>query len=199
MSNVHLDDFSKNDVLAHLMSRQSHWPLQLPAPNDEELHLAFEVAMRAPDHANLRPWRFIVIRDEALVRLGDVFESAAIKRNATDNGKRSRSQAMAAPMIIAVGAACVFNANVPRVEQLISAGAAAMNLLNALHLLNYGAYWASGDNAYDSNVINALGLKAETDHLLGFIYVGSPVKPQRKKARPSSNDFVTRWNSSSAQ
>lgn len=191
--------FSKNDVLTHLMSRQSHWPLQLPAPSDDELHRAFEVAMRAPDHANLRPWRFIVIRGEALVTLSEVFASAAIKRNAIDGGKRSRSQALAAPMIIAVGAACSSNANVPFVEQLISAGAAAMNLLNALHLLDYGAYWASGENAYDSSVASALGLSGEQHHLLGFIYVGSPVKPQREKVRPSSDSFVTHWKDALTQ
>ncbi|MDQ0740307.1 nitroreductase [Pseudomonas sp. W4I3] len=189
-------ELSKNDVLADLMSRRSHWPLQLPAPSDAELHAAFEVAMRAPDHASLRPWRFIVIRDDALIKLGEVFASAAIQRNATDGGKRSQSQALAAPMIIAVGAACAANANVPIIEQVISAGAAAMNLLNALHLLKYGAYWASGDNAYDRSVASALGLNGETDHLLGFIYVGSPVNPKRQKSRPSSNDVVTYWTGS---
>ncbi|MNY06716.1 putative NAD(P)H nitroreductase YdjA [compost metagenome] len=193
MNSIFHAGVSKNDLLAHLLSRQSHWPLQLPVPSDEDLHLAFEVAMRAPDHANQRPWRFIVVRKDAQANLGEVFAHAAIKRGATDDGARSRSQALAAPLIIAVGVAVSDHAQVPAVEQIVATGAAAMNLLNAIHILGFAAYWASGDNAYDPDVASARGLKGAKDRLLGFIYVGSQVKRKPPKARPTSVDFVTYW------
>ena len=84
------------------------------------------------------------------------------------------------------------------IEQMISAGAAAMNLLNALHLLGYGAYWASGENTYDSDVRHALGLRGDADQLLGFVYVGTPVKRRAPKRRPSSLDFVMPWDGARA-
>jgi nitroreductase len=42
-----------------LLSRQSQWPLTEPGPADTELDLIIDAALRAPDHGNLRPWRFV--------------------------------------------------------------------------------------------------------------------------------------------
>lgn len=183
----------QSDALALLLSRQSQWPLGFPIPSAEDMHLVFEAAVRAPDHSNVKPWRFIVVEGDALQQLGDVFVCAAIKRNALDSGKASRAQAGAAPMLIAIGAQISSVNNVPEIEQMLSAGAAAMNILNALHILGYGAYWASGANAYDSDVRSALGLKGEADQLLGFIYVGTPIKLRATKDRVPSGRFVTYW------
>jgi nitroreductase len=184
-----------SDALDLLMSRQSQWPLGCPIPNAEEMHRVFEIAVRAPDHSNLKPWRFIVVQGDALQQLGDVFSGAATKRNALDSGKASRAQAGAAPMLIAIGAHISCVNNVPEIEQMLSVGAAAMNILNALHILGYGAYWASGANAYDQDVRGALGLKGEADRLLGFIYVGTPTKVRAAKERVPSDRFVMQWPS----
>jgi len=184
---------AQSDSLELLMNRQSQWPLGLPIPSAEELHLVFEAAVRAPDHSNLKPWRFIVVKDGALQSLGEVFADAAIKQNPLDRGKASRAQAGAAPLLIAVGAQISPASKVPEIEQMLSVGAAAMNILNALHILGYGAYWASGSNTYDKDVRSALGLKGEADQLLGFIYVGTPTKLRAAKERVSSDHFVTYW------
>lgn len=184
---------SNRELLGSLLNRQSQWPLGLPIPYADELSLVFEVAMRAPDHSNLKPWRFITVRNPATHELGEVFAAAALKRNAQDQGKASRSQATAAPMLIAVGAKISISDKVPEIEQMLSVGAAAMNILNALHILGYGAYWASGQNTYDPDVRRALGLTGDDERLLGFIYVGTPSKPSRRKARPSAAEFVTDW------
>lgn len=194
MNSIFQTSISRNDLLAHMLSRQSVWPLQFPIPSDEDLHLAFEVAMRAPDHASRRPWRFIVVRKEAQARLGEIFANAAIKRGCTDDGAKSRSQALAAPLMVAVGVAVSEHAQVPMIEQVVATGAAAMNFLNAIHLLGFAAYWASGDNAYDLDVAAALGFDDAKDHLLGFIYIGSPVKRQKPKSRPVSTEYVTYWD-----
>lgn len=191
-------NLAKTELLTQLLSRRSYWPLVQPVPTADELHQAFEATMRAPDHSNRKPWRFVTIQGDALVTLGDIFASAAVKRGDDDNGERSRRQAIAAPMIVAVGARICGDCRVPEVEQLLSVGAAAMNLLNALHLFGYGAYWATGPNAYDPDVRRALGLKDEFDQLLGFIYVGSPTKQRAPKVRPSSEAFVTPWDHSLA-
>ncbi|NBB09885.1 nitroreductase [Pseudomonas sp. SLFW] len=191
-------NLAKTELLTQLLSRRSYWPLVGPVPTEDELHQVFEATMRAPDHSNLKPWRFFTIQGEALSALGDIFAAAAVKRGDDDNGDRSRRQAVAAPMIIAVGARIYDDERVPEVEQILSVGAAAMNLLNALHLFGYGAYWATGPNAYDPDVRNALGLKEASDQLLGFIYVGSPSKQRAPKVRPSSETLVTPWSHSLA-
>ena len=57
-------------ALEVLLSRQSHWPLTEPGPASTELDLIFDAALRAPDHGNLRPWRFVTIRGDARGQLG---------------------------------------------------------------------------------------------------------------------------------
>ena len=57
------------------------------------------------------------------------------------------------------------------IEQVLSAGAVAQNILNAAHALGYGAIWRTGEMAYDDRVKTGLGL-ARPDKIVGFIYVG---------------------------
>lgn len=67
-----------------------------------------------------------------------------------------------------------------------------MNLLNALHVLGYGGFWFTGLNARDCAIQRALGL-GDDDELLGFLFVGTPVKAPSAAARPSPQDFVREW------
>lgn len=185
---------TQRQALDFLMSRQSPWPLILPLPSAEELATAFDVAMRAPDHLGLKPWRFIVVRGEALFRLGEVFARAASARDASDGGRAARAQASTAPMLIAVGATLSYAHDVPEIEQMLAAGAATMNLLNALHVMGFGAYWTTGPNAYDAGVREALGLGDVADQLLGFVYVGTPVDAPQVRERPGGAAFWREWN-----
>lgn len=174
-------------ALQALLERYSPWPLVAPAPGAAELEQVFDAALRAPDHGNLRPWRFVVVEGTAREALGEVFAQAARRRDAAEDGERFRNKAFAAPMIIALAARLTVPHKIPEVEQLLSLGAAAMNLLNALHLLGYGGFWATGANGHDPFVRDALGFEAQ-DRLLGFLYVGTaapgsgsaPVRPARR-------------------
>ncbi len=121
-----------------LLSRQSHFQLAEPAPRDEEIELIFDAAMRAPDHAQLRPWRFALIRDEARAELAEVLVELAAAREPqlTRDELESRGDtARSTPLIIAVAAAIREDGGIPEVEQLLSTGAATMNMLNTIHAL----------------------------------------------------------------
>jgi nitroreductase len=89
---------------------------------------------------------------------------------------------------------------VPEVEQLLSAGAAAMNMLNAIHLLGYAGIWVTGANAYDARVNEALGFQAP-NRLVGFLAVGTPVnvpEPVPALQRPDQSAHVFEWSAPSA-
>ena len=53
-----------NDALKNILNRNSHRSLVEPAPTREEMDLVFQAALRAPDHAWLRPSSFIEIQGE---------------------------------------------------------------------------------------------------------------------------------------
>jgi len=60
--------------------------------------------------------------------------------------------------VIAVVSRASPHVKIPEWEQVLSAGAAAMNLVLAAHALGYGANWITGWYAYDRCVLDALGL-----------------------------------------
>jgi nitroreductase len=100
---------------------------------------------------------------------------------------------LSAPLIIAVGAHIRADHKVPEVEQLLSAGAATMNLMNALHANGYASIWLTGPNAYDPDIALALGLSAD-ERLLGFVYVGTSVAESAQAPSIDHTGFVHDWN-----
>ena len=83
----------------------------------------------------------------------------------------------------------------PELEQLLSTGAAVMNLLNGFHAQGYGAIWLTGENAYDPQVAADLGFGAD-ERCLGFVYVGSldPHAPVPAVRRASRDALVREWS-----
>jgi nitroreductase len=183
-------------ALEALSSRRSVPALQLhaPGPSPAELDAALDAALHAPDHGMLRPWRFVVIRGAARERLSELFARRTLERDpGTPAAKvdKVRNQPLAAPLVIAVGARILREHKVPELEQLLSTGAAVMNLLNAFHAQGYGAIWLTGGNAYDPQVAAALGFAAG-ERCLGFVYVGSGVPPAREDARRAQRSAIVR-------
>ena len=185
------------DTLDALLSRSSTSALVAPAPEGDELDRILQTALRAPDHGRLRPWRFLVIRDVARQRLADVVAASVVRRDpdAPDAFvEKQRGKFLRPPLVLAVGAKIVESSKAPEVEQLLSVGAATMNVLNALHASGYGAVWITGATSYDPEVGSALGFAAP-DRLLGFLLVGTPSagadRPQ--PVRPTLADHVAEW------
>src|SRR5690606_12014414 len=131
-----------------LLSRQSVKFVQAPAPSQEELEQILQSAMSAPDHGKLRPWRFKLIRGEALRRLPDLAfqaQAEAGKPVAEEKQQNVRNWLADVPLMIAV--ACYLehsNTKIPEEERVLATGAAVMNILNAAHALGYGAFWSTG-------------------------------------------------------
>ena len=153
--------------------------------------------MTAPDHGALRPWRFLVVEGEGLQRLGEVFAEAARRANPGADAaviETAREKALRSPLLI-VAAAVVKHegTKIPEIEQVVAAGCATQNLLNAFHAQGYGAMLVTGDRAYDSGVKRALGLD-DKDHIVAFMHVGTPTeKSEKKKVRAEVAHHVRSW------
>lgn len=178
-----------------LLGRQSYWPLIDPGPGDAELNLIFDAALRAPDHGRLQPWRFTFIRGDARAELAEVLIDIAASREPDkprSAHEHRRQKAYAAPVIIALGASLVTGGPIPENEQLLSAGAATMNMLNAIHALGYGGFWATGIDTYDAALRDALDFDA-SDRLIGFLFAGTPKSQERSTLRPPRANHVREW------
>lgn len=181
-------------ALELLLDRQSVGVLQEPAPDGAELDLILDAGLRAPDHGKLRPWRFVLIRGGQRQAWAERVAAAALARdpeNGAAIGERYRAWVDRTPLIIAVGAEVHAGHKIPEIEQLLSTGAAAMNMLNAIHLLGYGGMWVTGVNAYDPAVAAALGLEPPS-RLVGFLAVGTP-RTLPRADRPSREAHTRDW------
>lgn len=182
-------------ALDTLLSRRSCWPLVEPGPDDAALRTIFDAALRAPDNGRLRPWRFILVRGAAREALGEIMVDIAHQRapGTTRESHRHRAQrATVAPVMIALGASVDDTSGIPEVEQLLSVGAATMNMLNAVHALGLGGFWVTGPDSYDPALRRALGFEAQ-ERVLGFLFVGTPRNALRTASRPARADHVREW------
>jgi nitroreductase len=139
----------------------------------------------------------VLIRGGARTAYADLLVEALKRREGTPAEaavQKLRERILGVPLIIAVGAKVKTDGPIPEIEQLLSTGAAAMNMLNAVHALGYGAKWVTGANAYDRSVNEALGF-TWPDRLVGLLFVGT--KPKNlgvAVTRPVRADHVREWS-----
>ncbi len=182
-------------ALQLLLERTSNPRLTTPAPTPEQQELLFKAALRAPDHGQIRPWRFLVIEGQGLTELGELYAKALLEDNpdtSSEQLKRARNMPMRAPMIIVLIACLQEHPKVPEFEQIIAAGCAGHGILLAAQAMGLGAFWRSGDFCSNSVVARGLGLE-NNEKLIGFIYLGTP--EQAAKAGPGLEPqrFVSHW------
>lgn len=191
------DEEPMNDSLSRLLQRRSvpsRWLVE-PGPSESEIETLLKVASRVPDHGKLVPWRFILIQGEARQRLGEVLAAAFQADNpeaGEDKIATERERFAQAPLVVAVVSRVVPHVKIPDWEQILSAGAVCMNLLNGATALGYGASWLTGWSAFDRRVLDALGLKPE-ERIAGFIHIGTAKETPTDRDRPSLDDIVTRF------
>ncbi|NMT64903.1 nitroreductase family protein [Marinobacter orientalis] len=180
-------------VMDALMNRSSEPRLASPAPDAGTLEKAFACAARAPDHALLRPWRYLVIEgDEALNALGNLFASTCGDDAPEKAREKLRKKALRAPMVI-VGIAChQTHPKVPEIEQTMSAAVGMGYLLLALEAAGYGGMWRTGGLAYHPDIIRGLGLK-DNEIITGFLFTGTVTASKPAVPRPDQKEFVSRW------
>lgn len=184
------------DAIQALLTRASATKLGEPGPSAELLADAFKAASRAPDHGALRPWKFLAIQGEGRRTLGDIM-AASLKRREPNVPEaallREREKTFRAPLVVVVAAKVSPGHKIPEIEQVVSAGAATQNMILAFHARGFASMWRTGLAAYDPEVKKALGLEAH-DHIVGVVYVGTPLGLTAEDMRPDPTRFVELWN-----
>jgi nitroreductase len=184
------------DAIDMLLTRASNGKLGEPAPDEESLRIALQAGVRAPDHGLLHPWRIQLIRGPAREQLGRVMREALARRKPTATPEeldKEQAKPLRAPLLIAVSAPLQESSKNPEVEQILSAGAAAHNILLALHARGFSGIWRTGPAAYDTYVKQALGLSPR-DAIVGILYTGTPRLPPPALKRVGPEQFVEEWH-----
>lgn len=181
------------ETLAPLLTRRSASPkrLAMPAPDFSELDMMIQAALRAPDHGGLHPWRIIEFRDSERAALAERFEQEKLRRDplaSKSDLAKAREHATRPPMLLGFVVCPRVRTKVPQREQVVAAGAALANLLNAAHQLGYGASILSGERCFDPELVRQLGLGAE-EWLAGFVSIGT-IREAPPPARQSPSAVV---------
>lgn len=153
-------------------------------------------ALRAPDHAWLRPTGFIAIDGDGRDALGRLFEISLLHRN-PDADENARAKALGsplrAPLVVVVTVHLKDHPKVPHSEQRLSAGCSAYALLLAAEAMGYAGIWRTGDNAFDPRVAKGLGL-TQNQEVVGFIYLGTRTGKSKSLPNLDPQDFISRWS-----
>ncbi len=176
-----------------LLNRSSQPRLQAPAPEGQALENIKQAALRAPDHACLTPWKFVVCQNQGLVRLGEVFQQAAIAANKSEKEiERAPQLPLRAPMVMVAISKYTVNDKVPWIEQVASASCAVSAMQMAAVAQGFAGVWRTGFFAKDPTVKKAFDL-SEQDEIVGFLYLGSSAITRLPKPKKDSADFFENW------
>ncbi|MFQ3301142.1 MAG: nitroreductase [Planktomarina sp.] len=183
------------DALTFLKNRRSR-PAKImtsPVPGKEALEALLVMAARTPDHGKLEPWRFVVLEQAALRRLGVLARSMAeaAGTDVVDAAKASHQfeTGILAVVVVESPKECL---KFPEIEQTYSAGAVCLSLLNAALASGWGANWLSGWASHQPKFC-MLGLQLEPhERVAGIIHIGTGPSIMPDRPRPDVA-ALTQW------
>lgn len=181
-------------ALEFLSTRRSHPPKMLsdPAPDSAQIAELLTIAARSPDHGKLEPWRFVVLEKPVLARLRPLLHQAVLDAGQDQAAAEKAASAFESPLIVAVLSSPVSSEKVPHWEQLLSAGAVCLALVNAALASGWGASWLTGFAALNPKfAATHLGTQ-DGEQVAGLIHIGSrgPTPPERPRPDISA---ITSW------
>tara|TARA_B100000575_G_scaffold150687_1_gene120138 strand:+ start:8877 stop:9425 length:549 start_codon:yes stop_codon:yes gene_type:complete len=179
------------DALKNILERVSARELAAPHPSSDEMKKVFKAALRAPDHAWLRPSKFIEVKLDGLNRLSKVFEDYAKKENFDEKiVEKYKKAPFRAPMIVILITSFKDHPKVPKIEQNLSTATAGQNIMLALNAMNYGSIWRTGKLAFNKYVEERLGLE-KNQQIIGYLYIGTEVGKKKEIPNLEIDDFVS--------
>jgi len=181
-----------NTTIDLIKSRASSPKLKGPAPSPEEVDEILKCALRAPDHARLKTFKYHVVKGESLKALGDVYANSLDQNMASDKLEKCRNMPMRAPLMVVAICEPQENPKVPVIEQILSVGAGIQNMQIAISSLGYGSIWRTGDMAHAQSVKKHFNV-SEKGEIVGFIYIGTPEKSPNV-SQANLDEFVEYWD-----
>ena len=176
--------------------RQTVLPKRLvdPGPDQSQLDLIFRAAAAAPDHGELLPWRFVVIRAAARSRLAQVFAASLLERDPDATGEQcaqAREKAFRAPVLmLAVVRIGFADGEIPACERLLSAGCAIQNMLLVATALGFASALTSG-KALRSPALEQLFSLERDEQAVCFVSLGTASKRKQARLRPEPGRFIS--------
>ena len=184
-----------NDIADYMLSRRSALSLALtePGPSEEQLRTMVQIGARVPDHGKLAPWRFVHWSMEARRNIHrDLAGLLAARADVHDRAKleKGTDKLLHGPAMIMVVSTAGEHPKIPEWEQILSGGAACMNLLIAANSMGFEAQWLTAWYVYDDEARDILQLEPG-ERVAGLIHIGSSQTPKSERPRPEIDTIFT--------
>ena len=161
------------------------------APDLTTVERILGAATTVPDHGRLRPWRFAVVTGAGRERFADALVAGLHERQGPEVPEaavtKMHGKAFAAPCAVVIIASPDPDSNVPVWEQVASASCTGYAVVLGATGLGYGAVWKSAA-VLDTGPVRSLFGLAPSEQLLGWVNVGSPAPPGRRKTEAEPTD-----------
>ena len=175
-------DIVADPVLHALSTRRSISKVDPETPNDSDLLEIIRSISSVADHKSLRPWRFLIIRGDDRLRLGDALDEAAgvVRKPGETNTKPLRAE-----LLLALVSSPAKHDKVPEWEQHATAAGAGHLLELALWQAGWGVMWRSG-TLTNTEPVRRLHRLADHELLMGWFYIGAVPERYRQRLTTST-------------
>ncbi|MEZ4721286.1 MAG: nitroreductase [Flavobacteriales bacterium] len=168
---------SAQDSIAWIKRRRSVFPKMFEPGevSEQEIKDLLEAARWAPTHKLTQPWRFVVFREAAKMRLAEL-QCKAIEGNMLPEqleAKQSKIR-LNADQSAAIFAICMKRdeaKRIPEFEEIAAVSSAVQNMWLHAESLGLAGYWSTGSATNHPDVRAELKLSADDLHL-GWFYLG---------------------------
>lgn len=177
-----------NPAALDFLARRQSQPAKLfagPVPSRAELEPILTAALRVPDHGKLEPWRLIVLTRPDMARLADLAEARARALGGdAEKIDKGRGQFDRGGLAVVVISSPQEVPKIPRAEQLLSAGALCLGLVNAASAAGWGANWLTGWVSHDTPFCAEAFGCTPTETVAGIVHIGTPGANAPERPRP---------------
>ena len=181
-------------ALSFLQNRRSRpaKTMTLPVPSQTQVTEILTAAVRVPDHGKLEPWRFVVIQGAAMARLADLAAARAkvLGYDAEKIGK-GRGQFDLGLLAVVVISSPKPHEKVPQIEQVLSAGAVCLGILNAAEAAGWGANWLSGWPSHERGFVEAAFGLSPQETIAGIVHIATQTNIGPDRPRPDVARLTT--------
>jgi len=173
-----------DDLESLIHRRASGMTIDREAPVDESIITrVVRAAVAAPNHRKTRPLRVAVLRGDARLRFGEAVADVMAARGEEQNKvDKTRGKYGRAPVVLVVAAAEGESA-LETDENRYSVAAGIQNMLLMIESFGLTALWSSPAKGANPAMAAFCGF-AETDHVLGLVYLGHSTRPAPPRDRP---------------
>ena len=173
--------------------RTAHLWQNLPVP-EEVILKGLEAAQMAPCHHLTWPWRFTLpgpAARESIYELGVELEAAKTGTEINEALRARMAEKMRHPALVVVSQ--IVSEDAMRSQEDYAACASAIqNLTLSVFADGYHSKWSTGGVIRDARTYNLLGISPQEESIIGFVWVGVPVRSGPPPQRPELSLRVRR-------